>query len=317
MSEVFTDIISPLNKYRNDLWTKSHNNTNSIADRAGCWLGHKAVTVISIPANAALTSICLAGMAATASTIGVIKAAIFAGTLGHVKLPIPTGFQYFAESGISPCAHLFVNTGEILADAGFLLYDSCRVIKWIGIQLHLENIVRRIFHEIGRFFEFVFKRIGDGFEKACKDEKDWSWETPTILKPFDEETKQYRIEESKSVGRPLKDIAVHTFYSLVNIPANTVVAVIMALAIPMLGGAFIGKVVFSTVTGLKVPGPTYANRAIGACLKTTYNAGADTVNIIADGFVMIYKTAEVLRITKVVATVFEVIKYIPEACFAT
>jgi hypothetical protein len=322
-------VLEYLNEARSSVFNASHDNQGPSLEKFASWMTHKALTVISLPANLAAVGLAGGGMVVAAGTLGVFKVAVFAATLGHKKLDIPTGFIWCAERGINAGAHFAINLGELIYDAGNAVYLGYRLIRWIGHKLNLDDFFKEIFNKLGQLFEyigreiieptfrFVATRLKKGVEKAAEDEGDFkfSGETPALIRPLDNLTKKNRIDW-QSNDRYWNTIFKHYFLSFANIPANGLTAMVAGGASIILSSAFVAKVVLYAATNINIPVPTYAGQAINATYASTRNIFADVGTDVCDGFVLIYKTSNAIGISRVVATALQVLLYIPEAIFS-
>jgi hypothetical protein len=316
--------LEQLNKARNELWYASHGESD-VGIRFGSWLGHKTLTVITLPANVAGVTIGIAGMIGTACTLGTLKVGIFAATLGNVRPDFSIGFIWCLERTVHSIIHLGLNLGELAYDAGNAVYLGYRLIRWIGDKLHLGPLFNEIFRELGRLFDyvalhilkpalhFVAKRLDSGIKKAIADEENVTLRggTPSFIKPLDDWTKENRIDGSQD--RSWTKIFKHYCFSVANIPVNAVVASAAGGAAAISSAAFVGKVILYATTSINIPVPTFAGQMIVTTYAATSNVAADIATNIGDVFVVIYKTACALRINRVMATALDVLLYIPVA----
>ena len=316
-------VLQQLNHMRTGTFNNSHDFNKPASQRipnftkAMFWLSHKAFTLTTFPANLAGLGLGAAGLIISASTLGTLKVAIFAVTLGNIKPSFPTGCCWFGERAIHSGVHLGINIYELGYDTISAAEQGVRCIKWVGDKLHITNYVKAIFKQLNRLFEFMARRVNAGFNKAMQDEKPtvFSLETPSPIRPLNDLTNETRINW-KNEQRPFKQILKHTFFSVANIPVNSVTAVCAAIASLILSTAFIGKVMLYAVTeNIKIPVPTYAAQAMRITAATTANAALDTGVDIADGFITIYKVSEALGIKKAAETCLRVVAFIPEALF--
>jgi hypothetical protein len=319
--------LQQFNKARQDFFYTSHAEYGP--DAVAFWFGHKALTVIALPVNVMGVGIGTTGMVATASTLGALKVAIFALTVGNVKPAFPTGFMWCAERGINAGLQAGVNVGELIHDAANMVYLGYRLIRWVGGALHLEHFFNEIFNKLGEIFEFtrkqilepvfrfVTQRVRQGISKAieCEGEFKFSYQTPSLIRPLDDLTKENRIEWS-SENRFWSKIFKHYVFSVANIPVNAVAATLMGGSASVLSSAFAAKVIVYATTNINIPLPTFAGQALDATVSTTRNALLDIGTDICDSFVVMYKTSSALGINRVMATALQILLYIPEAIFS-
>lgn len=130
--------INEINEARKEFHLQSKDKINII----GYWLGHKVISVISLPANAASALVGIVGMAASACTLGALKAAIVSATLGFFKPEFSTGFSWFAEKTVVSIKELLLNFEEIVADSGDLIFNiSYMMIKLITEAIKVDQYV--------------------------------------------------------------------------------------------------------------------------------------------------------------------------------
>lgn len=313
-------LIAELDTARNEFFKHSHNwdqdpNDPSVIEKSVCWFVHKGLTTISFPANVVEVGVCTVGFIASACTLGALKVAIFSFTLGNVKPGFSTGCVWFGERALHGVMDIALNTGELLYDAGNIVYQGYRAARWVAGQLHLGNLFNAIIDQIGRLFEFIGERIGQGIDKAAEVEGTPQFGAPYPLNLLDDLTKKYRIDFG-SQDRSLEDIFKHYVLSVLNIPLNAATAIGAAGLSIILGSAFVAKVILYSTTNINIPIPTFAGEALSASVSTAYNVIADASNDAADIFVLIYKTSAALGLNHVVATAVRVVLYIPEALFS-
>ncbi len=282
--------IEQLNKMQRGLYTSSHHDNHNIFKKTGFWLGHKAVSVITIPANAAVSVASATGAALSGCILGAIKVAIFAGSLGSWKPTFSTGVPWFCNRIINSGNNLCATVVEIV---------------WDGISLPW-NIL-----------SFTFERLKKGLDKAEETELGYeaSFETPAFIRPLNNIAKENRINFDME-ERSFKEIAVHTAISFINIPVNAIAAIVSGIATIILLTAFEGKVLLYAATNININVPTFFRPAFGVACSTTGNVCLDTGTTVADIFVSIYKISKAIRIAPVLTTALRVVCYIPEAIFS-
>ncbi|SCA64276.1 hypothetical protein SCG7086_DJ_00020 [Chlamydiales bacterium SCGC AG-110-P3] len=310
--------VAQLNHSRHAFFKRSHSQADTTSgDRVVNWMAHKVLSLASVPANIGGIAVGAITFTACASTLGALKVAIFAATLGNVKPTFSTGCLWFGERTLHSVTHLLFNAGELLHDAGQALYQGARAVRWVGRKLHLEQVVEAIFQQIGRAFDFIGRRLQMGCQRAISDEPTGlsGDATPLPIRAVNDVTKKHRIDW-QSGERPLVNIAAHTALSAVNIPVNVMAAAMGAVASTALATAFVAKVVLHAATGAHVPVPTYTGHAIQGTFAAASNAVLDAATDVGDGFVMIFKASRALGLNKVVTTALKVLGYIPEAVFS-
>ncbi len=308
-------IITQVNNARRQCYVDSYSE-KSCSEASVNWLAHKALSAISIPLNVVGLGVGLAGAVGGGLTIGSIKIAIFAASLGQIEPRFSTGFLFFGERTVHSLIHLALNVWEVAQVIVDISNQIWRGARWIGEKLHLDHLFAAIFKQFGRIINFAAERIAEGVQKTIESEKNLEafGRTPSFIRPLDDIAKESRLTYA-SQGRPLLQVFKHTFVSLLNIPVNSVAFAISTLAGAILSVAFVAKVALNAVT-INIPIPTYAAQALSSSGAAIANIALDSGTIFCDVFVVIYKSAEALRITKVAATVFELLAYIPKAIFS-
>lgn len=309
--------IQQLNSYRVGLSNGSHSDDNSTVKKIGCWLQHKVITVICLPANLAGIGITAAAAALSACTLGAFKVAVFAGTAGNVKLHFSTGCAYLLECAVHSSWHEVRNIGELVYDYADLNYQLYLGVKWVGRALHLDAVVKAVAQLFERLFEFIAGRFDKGFAKAKASEIAIrsNHTTPWPLYYLNDLTKACRIDWSSSC-RPAGMIAKHYALSILNIPLNATGAAVSFIASAVFTSFFIGKAVLYALTNINLPVPSFCGPSILYTFEMARNAVLDIGTDAADSFVLIYKATHIIGLTKIVATALDVLKYIPEAVFA-
>ena len=319
-------ILEQLNDARYKLFETSHGEKDAPI-RFASWLGQKAMTVITMPANVVGVGVGIVGMVGTACTVGLLKVAIYAVTFE--KPQFSSGFMWFGENTMNAAAHIAINMGELVYDAGNVVYLGYRAIRWVGEKLHLGPIFQEIFRKLSQLFEyigsrlvmpvlrFIATRLEKGIEKTVETEGNFNFtgETPSLLRPLNDKAKENRIDWN-SPDRSLDKIFKHYLFSAANIPVNIVVAAVSSGAGIILSGAFAAKVILYATTNINIPVPTNAGLTIDAAFATSGNAFDDTGTNIVDGFVLLYKTSCALGINRVVARAIQVLTAIPELVFS-
>lgn len=317
-------LLTEVNQTREGLFTYSYQDRLSV-DTTAAWFGHKVLSFACIPCNAVAIGVGLTGMVATAATLGTLKVAVYAGTLGNVKPSFPTGFLWFNERTAKAACDCCVNAYELIYDLGHLFYQGFRLVEWIAKKIHLGGFVKKALKLIADTFEviarkvllpvveFAAKRIQAGLEKAMESEVRCEMdEDIPFFKPMNEVAKETRIN-MQSQDRLLSTILKHYAISMVSIPVNAVAATVFTATSIILSAAFVGKASLYAATNVHIPIPTYVEHSLKATASTGYNTIADVATNVADPFVLIYKTAYALRLNRVMATALDVIFYIPQA----
>jgi hypothetical protein len=306
--------INQFNECRHGLWEDYYSKDEG---KAGNWVAHKALSVVSIPVNGAVFVAGTAGLAASSCTLVAFKVMVFAVTLGNIKPEFETGCTYFAWSAIYALAGGLTNIYELAWDVVDLGIKTLKGVQDIAEALNMNHLSKKIKEIALKCIGKLTERIEIGFQSAGESEKGFdkfSFETPTILKWINEPTKSVRIDTSKG-ERPFSDIIGHSVASLVNIPLNTVVAGVSVVGTVTLGSAFMAKVVIKAVTNLDTPIPTFAVPVFSSLCTCTANVVTDASCNLADVAVLTYKVADGLKLTKALAGIFDILAYIPRAAF--
>lgn len=321
-------VLEQLDHLRYTLYITSHED-KPLVTTVPAWLGHKALTAVCLPCNIVAMGVGLTGMLATASTLGTLKVAIYAGTAGYVKPSFSIGFLWLGERTALAGIDCGANLGEIVYDAADLLYQGYRLVRWIAEKIHLSDFLARALRAIGECFEFIGrvilyptfnfigKRISAGVKKANEAEVDFIWtgEPPALIKPLNDITQKNRVDWD-SPERPLGTIMKHYVFSVPNIPLNAVIAACSGIASVILSSAYVAKVTLYAATNINIPLPTFAAHAYHATVSTAYHALTDIGTDVGDVFILIYKAACTLRLNRIMATALDVLLYIPRAVFS-
>jgi hypothetical protein len=217
--------------------------------------------------------------------LGALKVAIFAATLGNVRPAFSSGFYWASERTIASGCELILNGFELI--------------------------------NIGPEVTFIAHRLKTGYEKASESEVPhaYTFETPRMLRPLDTLAKDTRID-NRSSDRQVATIFRHYLYSLGNIPLNLITGATTAVAAVALNIIFAAKVVVYACTNIAIPIPTYVERVQDVAIATFTNVGRDIATNFADTFVLLYKTSQYLSLYKVIATVGQLLRFIPQAIFS-
>lgn len=278
-------------------------------------LVHKELTLVTAVTNVAAMGISTVGFVLGAALLGTPKLAVFIFTAGSVRPTYSTGCLYNGEVFCSSIGQILRNTGELIYDGGFIVYKCGKGIHWTAKQLHLDGNLKRIakatFELIGQGLE----RVAQGTGRAVKHEPSIPEGSPFITAWINEPTKNCRIDFS-SAERSVLEIVAHTALSVGNVPVNVLVGCGSALvAVPLIVG-FTGKVGINSITNLDIPGPTFAGTACVVAGKSLYNALADVGTLGADAGVLVYKTANIFRLNRLMAGAIEFLAWSVGAIFS-
>ena len=320
-------IINTLNDYRDTLFNKSQNDP-ALNVQFTNWLGHKVVTLITIPVNLTLFTGSLTLCALSCVTIGTAKFATNFFTLGSVKLPISTGFETLMKSAGTGFWGLGVSLGELTYDTFNLAFQSYRFAHYAIKELHLEGIISVIVKKVAEAVKFCFRKMIDildfGFTRICKGFSKAS-ESENSVENFDQNlffplsainccASKHRINikvEERKVSKVLK----HYIWSIPTIICNTPLAAISACAFAILGSVFTLKAAVYALTNINIAIPTYANKAFAVAAYAGFNVASDLIVDVADVFVLSYKAIDSLGIMTAAQTVFKCLAYAKEAFF--
>lgn len=307
--------LSTLTKFRETCYTASHDPARSSDTKVCYWLGHKVVVLCSLGCNLVAATIGLGLTAGSALTLGSAKIFIYAITGGNIQPAFPSGFVYFGEFTLRSNLECFAATWDLIADSCYLGYEGYKAVKWTFDALNLTQLFTRILNQLEHAAEYTLMQLAIGGNAAIKDEEGLTYEGYPVLKQLDNLASPTRTLYGEHT-RSFADIGLHTLLSIPSIPLHLMASVCSGIAASILTGAFIAKVVIHAATGLHIPVPTGAPYAIHAASDTGLTVLKDASVDFADVFVTIYKTADLLRITTVVAKIFDLLVYIPVAIFS-
>lgn len=304
--------VSRINNARTTLFSKSHNIKLRPSDRdaskttqIACWLGHKAVSLISLPANGVAIGLGLAGMTATACTLGAFKVFTYAVTLGNIKPKFSIGFLWLGERTFTSFSNIFKNVEELGYDTARLAYNGYRGVKSVLTALKLNYLIPYIKQAI----EFIGKRIDKGIDVAGKDEES----LPTPQELFRELNKATIARSCFKGEQPISRWFEHKALSMINIPVNVAVATLSGVACLAGAVAFTAKVTLYAATNIHISTPTGAGYTGWHFANASYNTLRNSAEVVADLAVIVYRIADALHITQAVVAVKNVIEYIPKA----
>ncbi|MCB1148783.1 MAG: hypothetical protein KDK48_01335, partial [Chlamydiia bacterium] len=139
-------LFAQLNQFREELFHTSHDPLNrSKTSKTAAFFAHKAVTVISLPANAAAAAVSGATAVALGATLGAAKVAIIVLTLGEVGFGINTGCAYFATCSAMGTFHTFLNITEILQDGWMIASVPIHCGAVILSALYIDRLASVLF----------------------------------------------------------------------------------------------------------------------------------------------------------------------------
>lgn len=304
-------IIGALNVYRYAAFQVSHDfqepsatGPKPVAEKIVSWLGHKAISVICIPANSVAIGLGVIGMTLTASTLGALKVAVFAVTLGAVKPEFSIGFLWLGERTITSAVELLSNAGELAYDAGDLAYQGYKGVRWVLSALKLDYI-STLLRQIA---DVVLDRIALGFERAQRDETNLPFKDlfPSPIRALDTATYERScLHDDQSMQRWFE----HKVLSVVNIPANTVLFAVSGIGYLVGLSAFVSKVALYAIANVCVPVPIGYSAVAGVAGTSGFNVVRNSLEVVLDIGVPAYKLASALHLTRLAATVRDFVGY--------
>lgn len=304
-------IAGQLNEWRNATFTAEHNENRPLGERALNWLAHKGVSVLSLPVNTAGAALGCCGMFASACTLGALKVAVFA-TFG-TDLQFSTGFNWLFERTITSLSHIASTISELTFDTLDLGYQAYLQVKYLLVALKLDFVA----DFIKKGLSFITDRLEAGIEISLKDEEPLvhaAKQLPYPLRKLNRETEKRSCFANSH--QPLQTWFTHKLLSTINIPVNAAVGVASTLL--CVAGAVVSsaKAVLYAATNIHLPIPTGVGYTCIMAAKTFTNVTSNLAEVGVDLFVLVYRIAELLRINKVIATVAELIAYVPRAVFS-
>lgn len=303
-------VIATLNKSRSQYFEKSHASTDPLKHRIGSWFAHKAISCISLPCNLAAISLGTAGAALTACTLGAAKVLTFAVTLGHIKPEFSIGFLWLTERTFSSLVEVVFTLGELIYDAGDLCYQGYRGVKWVLEALRLNFLA----HYLKEACIFIGKRLEEGVLITANDEAAIQPVHLQEVIPFLSKLNQATLSRSPyAADQPLKMWVEHKALSLLNIPAHAVVALSSGALSIASTVAFVAKSLLFAIARIHIPHPTGFAYTAPLCMEAATNTIRNTVDVMADVAVLVYKIADATHLTQALVKVGDVILYIPRA----
>lgn len=305
-------IVDSLDQWRTATYKAEHDDKKSLETRALNWFAHKGLCLLSIPANSVATAAGCIGMLASACTLGAVKVSFFALTLGR-ELQFSTGFNFLFERTVTSVSNIAETLGELFHDALDLSYQAYLQVKSLLVALKLDFVADLL----RKGFDFVIGRLEAGIEVSLKDEEPLVHAAKQLPYPL---YKLNRETEKRSCfvnsHQPLQTWFTHKLFSAINIPVNTVVAVTSTLL--GIAGAIVtcAKAVLYATTNIHLPIPTGVGYTCIMAAKTFTNLTSNLAEVGVDLFVLVYRIAELLRINQAIATVAQLIAYVPRAVFS-
>lgn len=113
MSDLY--LINSINQLRRDFYQSFVSEKSSTSQKVGYWLGHKGLTVISVPSNLVGAALGSVGMALSACTVGALKIVIFILTFGK-KGHFSSGFDHCKDLFTLSVKEMSRNSDEVQSD---------------------------------------------------------------------------------------------------------------------------------------------------------------------------------------------------------
>lgn len=303
-------VLTNINTFRETLFDISHGGGTPpapMAIRTASWTLHKAVSVICLPANGVASAVGLTCMAATCCTLGALKVSIYAATLGNVEPTFSIGFVWLGERTILSMYQVCKNLGELAYDAGDLCYQGYENLRYVLTALKMGHVMKYV----KKALEFIGERISKGVNVAINDEQ--SLAVPNL------QATQRALQEATARRSCLNAnqnwtmFFEHKMLSVINIPLQGSVAAFSAAACGCALVASIAKASLYALTNIHVSVPTGVSYFGRIALLSGLNTAQNCAELVADGVVSIYKIADSLHIMKALATVGDVLAFIPRA----
>jgi hypothetical protein len=266
---------------------KSWNSSNKPIsfERVGCFIGHKFLTVVCVPANIIGAGVGIIGMYPVAWLVTAVKVAYKAITGNEAQFS--SGRNYFEACTKNSLGHLSQNLKEPI-------------------------------YELGRAVFFVFERLSKGWVTAAARDvanEDMCNKTPYPISILNDWTSKSRINWEQK-DRPLKEMGIHALSSLINVPVNTVAAACAFIASGIFASIFAVKVVICAMTDFDIPVPTYTQKSFNATIVMGNNVRLDLIDDAYDAAAALKMAAQALKINNLLAKVKELWDYIPRAYWA-
>lgn len=281
------------------------------------WMSHKIFAIISFPANLLTIGIGSIGVLTGICTIGAFKVAVFAITLGNIKLPIPTGVVWFGEKVIISTLEVFSTIFEVGSDIYYFCKRCIKTVQEILTILGLKALYLKIHETVIEIFEFIGNRLEKGFYKASESEKNFqlgekSLPIITHLHLFRE---KFVTKSSEYDQRSFKDIIVHSFLSVLSLPINAIAFTSSVAASVILSIIYCSKAILYAATNIHLPIPTFVQFSIATMARTGSYLFQNTTVCVIDIPITLYKISKATGLYQVAVKVTEIVSYIPQAIF--
>ena len=309
--------IAEVNQAREAAYLAYNDPNQLIGNKVMNFAGHKLLSAISFPLNAVAVGAGVAGAVAGGVVIGSVKVAIFAATLGNKQLRVPTGVVWFGERTVTPFVNLFLNSFEMITDIVKLCKKVVRKVKQVFEALHLQYVFTKIADVAERVVSFIGRRLEAGFTKAIESEGQnlFPDHTLPIVSPLNDFRNRVSNFDRNYEQRTVSDIAVHTLTSCVTLPVN-VGTLLAGGALTVLSAvAFTTKALVYSFTNLDLRFSTQLSSHSTITGIGLFELVQNTGTCLVDIPLTIYKASEATGLVRAVATIADLIFYIPRAVF--
>ncbi|PCI95273.1 hypothetical protein COB11_02630 [Candidatus Aerophobetes bacterium] len=312
-----TSALNSLNTARSQHFNIYNAEGSSLEVKIKSFAAHKCYTLISFPANLVASGASVLAAAAGACTIGALKIAVFAISLGNVKLPVSTGIMFFGERAVVSLFQALKTIYEISSD----IYNFCskciNTVKKALTALGLAVLFNKIKEVVIEVLLFIETRIEKGFNKASESETNFQLADGSLplLRPLNITRKTFVQDWVHYNDRSFKDITLHTAISVATLPLNACAAVCSTVVTVALGAAYVSKALLYAATNINIPLPTFTNEAAQVAGQTLRDSVENAGTCLLDIPITVYKVGAAIGINRVLATIRDVVCYIPVAVF--
>ncbi len=258
------------------------------------WLGHKAVSVIALPANGIAIAAGCATMAASACTLGAVKVVLLFVSLGKWNDLFSTGIPWLGERTQNSTYHLFANLWELIIDGCEIADKGVHAIHQAAMALKIDHLVKELFRLVERAAKFVGERIAKGVVAVKEDEE----KSPKFSElPLIDSLDTYTRGEFHKYENQYLSIFNHQLVSLIHIPTNLIVGSLATAALLGTLGLSAAKVALVATTGLHVPVPLGVESFAKLAGNGFWNTVRNTSFFVADYPILLYKVSESIGVT--------------------
>lgn len=306
-------LVESVNHFRAQLHNTSYHSDRTTQIQLASWLGHKVTSLVSLPLNSFATVAGCAGMAATASTLGVGKALVYGGSLGHIRPEFSIGFLWLGERTITSTVEVFLNLGELLYDGGDLLVKAFDAVQWTVQKLGLSGALKRIMKVVDDCLTFAWNRVSDGIDVVMARETSPGDMDKQLLSGLDNTTFGTGVFKKDLDQFGISDALSHLSLSVVNIPANILLGTVAGALTIVGGAALVAKVALHALTNIDIPIPTGCPQAgmqtLACCIRILRTGAAD----VGDGLAVVYRVSEATGLWRAVCGLGTVLCYLGES----